>query len=170
MATYKLCSVHTISQIFVPNWNFFQGFIYISAILPEGSAKLRWAGQRSRSAPLCLLKILKRRVRAAHGRARATKTHLCIFIRLFMKLVKKVKMLICCLFAEKAVKKMNLKTCRLMCLCLRRRKTHVFVVYIKTKYACRSLCVPGNESLIVSVHKRNIHTELSVCSKTKTDS
>ena len=70
-------------------------------ILPEGSAKLRWGGggeqgtefdrfylflgsnkkQRScngrgaRSAPLGMAMSPKRRVRAAHGHARAAKTH-----------------------------------------------------------------------------------------------
>ena len=39
-----------------------------------GSAKLRWAGG-ARSAQLGLAMSPKRRVRAAHGRARAAKTH-----------------------------------------------------------------------------------------------
>ncbi len=39
-----------------------------------GAAKLRWAG-RARSAPLGVLMSQTRRVRAAHGRARAAKTH-----------------------------------------------------------------------------------------------
>jgi hypothetical protein len=43
-------------------------------ILPEGSAKLRWAGG-ARSAPLGVAMSPKRRVRAAHGRAREAKTH-----------------------------------------------------------------------------------------------
>jgi len=39
-----------------------------------GAAKLRWAGG-ARSAPLGVAMSPKRRVRAAHGRARAAKTH-----------------------------------------------------------------------------------------------
>ena len=52
-------------------------------ILPEGSAKLRWAMREAggplwggaRSAPFGVAMSPKRRVRAAHGRARAAKTH-----------------------------------------------------------------------------------------------
>jgi len=40
-----------------------------------GAAKLRWARGGARSAPLGVAMSLKRRVRAAHGRARAAKTH-----------------------------------------------------------------------------------------------
>ncbi len=38
-----------------------------------GAAKLRWGG--ARSAPFGVLMSPKRRMRAAHGRARAAKTH-----------------------------------------------------------------------------------------------
>jgi hypothetical protein len=39
-----------------------------------GAAKLRWTGE-ARSGPLGMAMSPKRRVRAAHGRARAAKTH-----------------------------------------------------------------------------------------------
>ncbi len=63
---------------FFLNLGFFAGFFYISLILPEGSAKLRWAGWGARSASVCVLKSLNRRVCALHRRARAAKTHLCL--------------------------------------------------------------------------------------------
>jgi hypothetical protein len=40
-----------------------------------GAAKLRLAGGGARSAPIGAAMCFKRRVRAAHGRARAAKTH-----------------------------------------------------------------------------------------------
>ncbi len=45
-------------------------------LLPEGSAKLRCDGRGgARSAPIGVEMSLKRRVRAAHGRAPAAKSH-----------------------------------------------------------------------------------------------
>jgi hypothetical protein len=32
-----------LSRIFFPDWDFSRGFLYVSLISPEGSAKLRWA-------------------------------------------------------------------------------------------------------------------------------
>jgi hypothetical protein len=49
-------------------------FIYFLVIEKE-AAKLPWAGVGARSATFGVLMSLKRRVRAAHGRARVAKTH-----------------------------------------------------------------------------------------------
>ncbi len=63
------CSIHKMmetGELFV---------VYRECDEDRSAAKLQWARGEARSDPHCKLVSSKRRVRAAHGRAREVKTH-----------------------------------------------------------------------------------------------